>query len=305
MVSSPGSPDRVRRGPDPCSFSARPGEVITIVAGTFFAIPPGPTRAQRASANSGEIGRGSQPSCAATYVLHVDEELHRVHRPIERTEEQRWPAPDGLDELLPPHAVPRRLPHFVRVAGQRWPHESWPAVGSPFTDDEVRCQIGGEPTLAQGGCLGTELDEQIAEGLAFLLSEAEWWHWRILRKRANLSCEQGTRRPCPPTGHTLDRWPGSGVENPSSSRLNRAPSRPASPSFEPSLSRRSSCGSERARSSRCYRNTCVIVGRPMPLSVSSWRPTSSPPWLASTRPDDWLTRLAGDRCSLLGCCCMQ
>ncbi len=64
MVSSPGSPDRVRRGPLPRSMLALPGEVITMVAGTFLAIPPGPTRAQRASANSGEIGRGSQPSCA-------------------------------------------------------------------------------------------------------------------------------------------------------------------------------------------------------------------------------------------------
>ena len=64
MVSSPGSPARVRRGPVPRSLSARPGDAITIVAGTIFAIPPGPTRAHSASANSVEIVRGSQPSCA-------------------------------------------------------------------------------------------------------------------------------------------------------------------------------------------------------------------------------------------------
>ena len=163
--------------------------MITIVAGTFFAIPPGPTRAQRLSANSGEIARGSQSSCAATYVLHVDEELDRVHRPIEGTKEQRRPAPDGLDELLPPHAVPHRPPHLVRVAGQRWPHETGPAVGSPFADDQVRSQIGGQPTFAQGGCLGTKLDKQVAEGLAFLLSEAGGGMDGILRTSAPV-CEK-------------------------------------------------------------------------------------------------------------------
>ena len=45
------------------SLSARPGEVITMVAGTFFAIPPGPTRAQSASANSGRAdGVPSRPA---------------------------------------------------------------------------------------------------------------------------------------------------------------------------------------------------------------------------------------------------
>ena len=64
IVSSPGWPARITHSPAPRSLSVRPGEVITIVAGTFFAITPGPTRAQRASASSGEIGRGSQPPSA-------------------------------------------------------------------------------------------------------------------------------------------------------------------------------------------------------------------------------------------------
>ena len=81
----------------PLSLSTRPGEVITTVAGIFFAIPVGPTRDQRASANAGGMGRGSQPSWARTHVLHVDEELDRVHRSIEGTEEERWTAPQGLD----------------------------------------------------------------------------------------------------------------------------------------------------------------------------------------------------------------
>ena len=40
MVSSPGSPVRTTCCPVPPSFSGRPGEVSTMVAATFFAIPP-------------------------------------------------------------------------------------------------------------------------------------------------------------------------------------------------------------------------------------------------------------------------
>src|SRR5271157_4413906 len=118
----------------------------------------------------------------ATYVLDVDEELDCVHRPIEGAEEQRWPAPHGLDQLLPRGAIPHLAPHVVRVPGQRGPDESGPAVGSPFTDNEVRSQVGGRPTLAQRGGVRTTLDKQVTEGLAFLLSEARWCHGRILGK---------------------------------------------------------------------------------------------------------------------------
>ena len=69
-----------------------------MVARTFFAIPTGPTRAQRASARSGEIG--AVPSRLAHGVrLDVDEVLNRVHWPIEGTEEQRWPLPHVLDQF--------------------------------------------------------------------------------------------------------------------------------------------------------------------------------------------------------------
>jgi hypothetical protein len=116
----------------------------------------------------------------------VDEELDRVHGPIKRAKEQRRPAPDCLDQLVPWGAISNSPPNSVRVSGQWGPYESGPAVGSPFTDHQVRGQIGGQPTLAQGGCVGTEVDKEVAEGRALLLSKGGWRHRRSLGKRAGV-----------------------------------------------------------------------------------------------------------------------
>ena len=78
----------------------RPGELITIMAGTLFAIPPGPTRAQRASASSGVIGRGSQPGGARR-----TSSTWMKTRPCSSARRTGgatgWPTPHCLHEVLP------------------------------------------------------------------------------------------------------------------------------------------------------------------------------------------------------------
>ncbi len=66
--------------------------------------------------------------------------------------------------------------------GQGGPNESGPAIGSPLSHHEVSSQVDVGPAFTQGGRLGTKLDEKVAEGRAFLLSEAEFGHGRILWK---------------------------------------------------------------------------------------------------------------------------
>jgi hypothetical protein len=121
----------------------------------------------------------------ATHVLHVDEELNRVHGPVERAKERRWAAPHGRNEVFPRRAISHGSPDLVRVTGQRRPDQSGSTIGSPLTHDEVCGEIGGNPALAQRWGLGAMGQQQIAKGLAFLLSETEWRHGGIL-KRANV-----------------------------------------------------------------------------------------------------------------------
>ena len=77
---------------------------------------------------------------ATAEVLHVDEELDGVHRPVEGSEKQWWSSAHGRDELIPRHAVPRRAPHLLGVAGHRRPDQAGPAVGAPLPHDDVRRQ---------------------------------------------------------------------------------------------------------------------------------------------------------------------
>ena len=171
------------RGPLPCSLVSRPGDVITIVAGTFFAIPPGPTRAHRRVGHFLGDRTRLPTDFRPTNVLHVNEELDRVHRSIERTQQHRRTVAHGLHELLPGSAIPNGEPYLVGVPSEWVPHEAGTRVGPPLTDNEVRRQIGSGPPLAQGGRLWTSLEEQVAEIRSFLLGEGGRRHGRSLWKR--------------------------------------------------------------------------------------------------------------------------
>jgi len=159
---------------------ARPGPTLFVGpsrrrdhdrCGHFFRHPARPDTRPEGIAQFRRDRTGFPTGSGATHVLDVDEELDRVHRPIQGAKEPRRPAPHGLDQFVPWGSVSDRAPNLVRVSGQWGPYESGTAVGTPFSDDQVGCEIGGQPSLAQGGCVGTEIDEEVAEGRAFLLSE--------------------------------------------------------------------------------------------------------------------------------------
>ena len=182
MVSSPGSPASVSRGPVPCTLSARPAEVITIVAGTFFAIPPAPTRAQRASANSGEMGRGAQPSCA-------------------RRTSSMWmkystvfiaPSKGRRRNGGPPRTVSTSFFHGVRFRAACRTLSVYPASGGQTRPGRCPGAVHGQrgappgrsdPPLAQCRGVGPKLEKEIAEGVAFLLSKGGRSHSLIVRTR--------------------------------------------------------------------------------------------------------------------------
>jgi hypothetical protein len=100
--------------------------------------PPGPDACPQGISQLWRKGTWLPSVSGTTYVLDMDEELDRVHRPVEGTEERGRPSPYCFDESLPGRAIPHRPPHLVRISGQWWPDEPGAAIGSTFTDNEVR-----------------------------------------------------------------------------------------------------------------------------------------------------------------------
>lgn len=195
-MSSPGSPATVTR-PGAVLFFGPSGRRDHDGGGDLVRHPAG---ADARPEGVGQLRRdrpGFPAGLRVTHVFGVDEVLDRVHWPIERTEEQRRSAPHGLDELLPRHAIPSCPPYFVRVTGQPGPDESGPTVGSPFTHNEVCNQVGGEPTLAQRGRVGTTLHKKVAESLALQLGEGGSRHWRIVSEGEGTLSERAPRRRVP------------------------------------------------------------------------------------------------------------
>ncbi len=168
------------RGPDPLTFGWRPSETSSIVAATFFAIPPAPTRAQRASAISFETARTSQSGWArrtsSTWMKNFD----GVHRTVEEAEEQRRSATYRCDQLFPRSPVPDGPTNLVGVRGEGRPHEPGAAVRPSFSGNQVSRQIGSDPTTTEGRGIGAELNEQVADGGAFLLGKVRCRHGRIV-----------------------------------------------------------------------------------------------------------------------------
>ena len=151
-----------------------------MVAGTFFAIPPGPRVPTGRRPSAGEIARGSQPSWPrrrsstwmknSTVFIGPSKGRRSNGGPL-RTVETSWS-----------HDMRSRgsEPHLLRVGRQRGPDQAGPAVGPPLPHDDVRREIGRDPTLAQRRGVGTMFEKEIAERLALLLREGGWRHRRSL-----------------------------------------------------------------------------------------------------------------------------
>ena len=103
----------------------------------------------------------------------VDEVLHQVE-PLVRAgqAEHRKPGRPGPDQLHQPgERGPRGQPvlHPAGVTRQRAAHDSGAGVRAVLAQDQVRGQIAGLPSGAEGRLAGAEFSKQVTDRTALVL----------------------------------------------------------------------------------------------------------------------------------------
>ena len=192
-MSSPGSPATATDGPVPATLGGRPGALSSTVASTFLAIPAAPTRFHKASDSDGDRGRGSQSGWArrtsstwmkySTVFMAWSNGRSSVGRPVAHR----------VDQLGPRHPVSGRPADPVGVVGQWAPDQPRAAVRSTLPHHQVGRQILRGPAVAEGGRLGAQPVEEVAERLSLLLGVGGGGHARDYDGWVATRCRNGTR----------------------------------------------------------------------------------------------------------------
>jgi hypothetical protein len=114
----------------------------------------------------GGLGGSRTTTVGSADVLVVDEELVEVGVPAYPADPEEAGRRSGSDRLDEPGEVPRRerpASSFGQPTPRARQDESGCGEAVVLADDQVRGKITGRPRAQQGGRLGTELVEQVAE----------------------------------------------------------------------------------------------------------------------------------------------
>ena len=196
MISSPGSPATVSAA-RPRVLVGASGDVDHDRARTSFAIPPGPTtRPEGIGQLRGDGGAPNPPG--HVYVLGV----------MKNSTVFIGPSKGAGAEQGPGRTVSTSFSHGVRsrtdrrtlsgVAGQGGPDDSGPAVGSPFTHDQVGARSEVDQPSHSVGRSGPSSTKRSHRFVALLLGEAETTSCgdpSILRPRKGFRGRRVTPRP--------------------------------------------------------------------------------------------------------------